>query len=134
MTLKPMKNQKKRLEEQDYGFLAYGRNLATNSEAILREVLMTCRSQLRAKQVVRTLLDLKPEEIEAIQTKNCGDHLPEGWYFDGRMYMNYEGEYKVEHPNLQLLLSQYLEEGNSVVGDYNRSVMKEWKDEKTKFE
>jgi hypothetical protein len=56
--------------------------------------------------------------------------LPEGWYFDGRMYMNYEGEYKTEHPNLQLLLTQYLEQGNSVVCDHNRSVMKEWKDDK----
>ena len=49
---------------------------------------------------MRTIADLKKEEIEAIQTKYCGDYLPEGWYFDGRMYMNYDGEYKVEHPNL----------------------------------
>lgn len=125
VALKPMKNQKNRLEEQDYGFLAYGRNLADNSEAVLREVLMTCRSQLRAKQVVRVVADMKPEEIEAIQTKNCGEQLPEGWYFDGRMYMNYEGEYKTEHPNLQLLLTQYLEQENLVVGDHNRSVMKD---------
>lgn len=129
-----MKNQKKRLDERDYGFLVYGRNLANNDEALVREVLKTCRSQLREKKVVRTVADLKAEEIESIVTKNCGDHLPEGWYFDGRMYMNYDGQYKTEHPNLQFLLSQYLEEENSVVGDYNRGVMKEWKDDKLMFE
>lgn len=91
--LKPMKNQKKRLDERDYGFLVYGRNLTSNSERLVREVLKTCRTQLREKRIVRTAADLKPEELESIITKNCGDFLPDGWYFDGRMYMNYEGKY-----------------------------------------
>ena len=43
---------------------------------------------------------MKKEEIEAIKAKYCGDHLPEGWFFDGRMYMNFDGEVKYEHPNL----------------------------------
>lgn len=55
VSLKPMKNQKSRLDEHDYGFLAYGRNLADNEEAVIREVLRTCRSQLREKKVVRTI-------------------------------------------------------------------------------
>jgi len=42
--LKPMKNQKKRLDERDYGFLVYGRNLVNNNERLLREVLKTCRT------------------------------------------------------------------------------------------
>ncbi len=115
-----MKNQKARLDERDYGFLVYGRNLHEKNEEIIREVVKTCRSQLRAKQILRTIADLKKEEIEAIQTKYCGDYLPEGWYFDGRMYMNYDGEYKVEHPNLQMLLQNYLAGINDSVGDYNR--------------
>jgi len=48
-TLKPMKNQKNRLSETDYGFLVYGRNLQENNEEILRAVLKTCRTQLRDK-------------------------------------------------------------------------------------
>jgi len=44
VTLRPMKNQKNRLSENDYGFLAYGRNLPDNSEELLREVLKTCRT------------------------------------------------------------------------------------------
>lgn len=46
-TLKPMKNQKNRLNEQDYGFLVYGRNVGENDSELLKEVLKTCRTQLR---------------------------------------------------------------------------------------
>lgn len=44
ITLKGMKNQGKRLEDADYGFLAYGRNLPDNAETLIREVIKTCRS------------------------------------------------------------------------------------------
>lgn len=60
--------------------------------------------------------------------------MPDGWYFDGRGYMTYEGDYKTEHPNLELLCKQYLANENNVVGDYNRTVMKEWKEDKQKFD
>ena len=60
--------------------------------------------------------------------------MPDGWYFDGRMYMNYEGKYQTEHPNLELLIKQYLEQENSVVGEFNRGVMKEMKEEQQRFE
>ncbi len=42
VSLKPMKNQKNRLDERDYGFLAYGRNLGLET---VKEVLKTIRSQ-----------------------------------------------------------------------------------------
>lgn len=132
--LKGMKNQAKRLDDNDYGFLAYGRNLHENGEQMIREVLKTCKSQLREKQVVRTIADLKKDEIEKIQEENNGAHLPDGWYFDGRMYMNCDGEYKTEHPNLEFLCKQYLAAENGVVGDYNRSVMKDLQEEQQKFE
>ena len=61
-----MKNQKKRLGEQDYGFLAYGRNLAENGEKMIREVLKVCRSQPRQKKNLRTISDLTQEEIDEI--------------------------------------------------------------------
>jgi hypothetical protein len=50
------------------------------------------------------------------------------------MYMNYEGKYQTEHPNLELLIKQYLEQENSVVGEFNRGVMKEMKEEQQRFE
>jgi len=43
-----------------------------------------------------------------IKTKFCGDHLPNGWYFDGRQYMNFDGDVVYEHPNLEMLLKGYL--------------------------
>jgi hypothetical protein len=95
-----MKNQSNRLDESDYGFLVYGRNIADNGEQVIRAVLKTCRTQLRSKQVVRTIADLKKEEIDIVTAKHAGDYLPDGWFFDGRMYMNFDGEVKFVHPNL----------------------------------
>ena len=60
-----------------------------------------------------SISDLSKDEIQAIQQQNCGEHLPQGWYFDGRMYMNFDGEVKFEHPNLQLLLQNYVAEKNN---------------------
>ena len=44
--------------------MVYGRNITSNSERLVREVLKTCRTQLREKRIVRTAADLKPEELE----------------------------------------------------------------------
>lgn len=120
LTLRPMKNQKARLNENDYGFLAYGRNLPENSEELLREVLKTCRTQLRVKQNTRTIADLSEDEIQAIVDKRAGECLPEGWSFMGRFYANENGEYFEKHPALEQLVKQHLANENESVGDYNR--------------
>lgn len=39
-----------------------------------------------------------------------------------------------EHPGLETLLKQHLMQENETVGDYNRQVQKEWKDDKQKFD
>jgi hypothetical protein len=78
--------------------------------------------------------DLKKEEIDAIRLKHCGEFLDNGWYFDGSCYMTFDGDRTYEHPNLQLLLTNYLEVENSSIGSYNRVVDKEWKDSLAKYE
>lgn len=88
--------------------MIYGRNIAENHEKMARDLLKTCRQQLSAKQKLRTISELKAEEIEMVKTKFCGDHLPNGWYFDGRQYMNFDGDVVYEHPNLEMLLNGYL--------------------------
>ena len=130
VTLRPMKNHKNRLNENDYGFLAYGRNLPDNSEELLREVLKTCRTQLRAKQNMRQISDLSKDEIQAIVDARNGECLPDGWYFSGRFYVDQDGQMQEEHPGLETLLKQYLGEANEGVGEYNRQVQKEWKEDK----
>ena len=129
-----MKNQKKRLGEQDYGFLAYGRNLAENGEKMIREVLKVCRSQPRQKKNLRTIKDLTQEEIDEIQEKNHGLHLPSEWSDCGHFYINVDGKSQREHPNLNYICQLYLDAQNDTIGEHNRQVQKEWSSDKQKFE
>jgi hypothetical protein len=53
-----MKNHKNRLDDRDYGFLAYGRNLDSDT---VKDVLKTIRREQRARQNLLTIADLKKE-------------------------------------------------------------------------
>ena len=75
---------------------------------------------------MRKLEDLKPEEISAVSAKVAELGLPDGWFFDGRMYMDFDGHYQSDHPSLQMHLQNYLEIENGKIGDYNRQIQKEW--------
>jgi len=63
-----------------------------------------------------------------------GDFLPEGWEFCGRYWVNSNGDQSYEHPGMEAVLKNYLIELSDQVGDHNRQVLKEWKDDKQKFE
>lgn len=114
--------------------MVYGRNISDNKEKMLRDLLKSCRQQLNPKQKLRKIEDLKADEIEVIKNRYNGEYLPEGWYFDGRQYMNFDGDIVYDHPNIKMLLEAYLDEQNEKIGDYNRRVDKEWKEDLTKFE
>ena len=43
ISLKPLKNQKNRVNPEDLGFLVYGKNLV-EGEKLLRELFKTCRT------------------------------------------------------------------------------------------
>ena len=107
--------------------MVYGRNISDNKEKMLRDLLKSCRQQLNPKQKLRKIEDLKADEIEVIKNRYNGEYLPEGWYFDGRQYMNFDGDIVYDHPNIKMLLEAYLDEQNEKIGDYNRRVDKEWK-------
>jgi len=48
--------------------------------------------------------------------------------------MNNEGQTQSTHPGLEELLTKVLAEENAQAGDYNREVLKEWNEDKLKFE
>lgn len=66
--------------------------------------------------------------------KYCGEFLPDGWYHAGRYYCNDQGEMSDDHPGMETLMKNYLMELNDSVGDHNRQVLKEWKDDQIKHE
>ena len=63
LSLKPLKNQGKRLSPEELGVLVYGKNL---NEAMVKEVLKTCRTQLHSKKTLKTREAITKEEIDAL--------------------------------------------------------------------
>ena len=60
--------------------------------------------------------------------------LPEGWFFNGYFYLNYDSEKSFTHPNLELIIKNYLDEQNGQIGDFNREVQKEWRNDLKRYE
>lgn len=129
LSLKPLKVK---LPVEELGFVLYGRNLAHN-EALLTSILKCGRTQLKNKRQLRTRESITEEEIEMLKDKYVSSMLPDGWFFNGFMYLNYEGVQQVEHPNLEAIIRQYVEEVNAEIGDYNREVQKEWRQDTSKY-
>jgi len=61
-----------------------------------------------------------------IDEKFKGQNVPNGWFFNGRAYVDYDGKACVQHPSLEEFVTQYLAEQNGTIGDYNREVQKQW--------
>lgn len=83
---------------------------------------------------MRSAKDLSQDDIDKIVSEHCGECLTDGWTFTGFNYMNYDGRTQDTHPNLDLLVQNYLAQEAEQIGDYNREVLKEWKDDKLKFD
>ena len=60
--------------------------------------------------------------------------LPDGWFFNGYFYLNHDGDKSFTHPNLELIIKNFLDEQNGEIGDYNREVQKEWRNDLRKYE
>lgn len=87
-----MKNQGKLLKAEDLGFVIYGRNLTgPQAEALIKELLKCGRTQLKQKKTLRTRESISEEEIEMLKDKYVCAMLPDGWFFNGFMYLNYDG-------------------------------------------
>ena len=69
-----------------------------------------------------------------LKDKYVSSNLPDGWFFNGYMYLNFEGVVQPEHPNLEMIIKNYIDEQNSQIGDYNREVQKEWRNDLNKYE
>lgn len=111
ISLRPMKNQGKMMKTEDLGFLIYGRNInGPNSENLLKELLKCGRTQLKQKKSLKSRETITEEEIEMLKDKYVSSMLPDGWFFNGYMYLNFDGIQQPEHPNLELIIKTYLDE------------------------
>jgi hypothetical protein len=61
-------------------------------------------------------------------------YIPDEYHHDGYSYVDSDGNRQKEHPNLQKLIEVFVEEENTRIAEYNRSVQKEWSQDKKKYE
>ena len=96
--------------------------------------MKTCRSQLHKKRTLKTRETITEEEVEMLKEKFVSLMLPDGWFFNGYYYLNHDGATQFVHPNLELIIKTYIDEQNGEIGDYNREVQKEWRNDLKKYE
>ncbi|CDW75335.1 UNKNOWN [Stylonychia lemnae] len=131
LSLKPLKNQSNRLKPEELGLLIYGRNL---NEGMIKEVMKTCRVQFHKKKNLKTRETITEEEIEKLKDEFVSQMLPDGWFYNGYFYLHYDGRQSFTHPNLEAIIKQYLDEQNGEIGDYNRDLQKQQRNDLKKYE
>ena len=91
VTFRGMRNQGRRVLDQDRVILAYGRNLNQAGIAILKDLLKLCRTQQAEAKLLKRREDVTDEEAAALQAEFFNQHLPSGWYHDGYCYTTRDG-------------------------------------------
>lgn len=135
VSLKPLKNTKERLTQEQLGFMIYGSGpLEDNEEKVMRELLKMCKTQIAEKRRLLKVEDLTQEELTQIQKAHFGgEELPAGWYFQGALYVDEDGKMHDEHPETERFVKEYLAEKNDKIGDFNRDLVKQRRAEKKHF-
>jgi hypothetical protein len=101
------------------GVLFVGKNL---DKQRLVSLLLSAKSNYGTKKMLRTRESFTAAELAKIKSTLT---TPEGYQFDGRVYYNPEGELVQEHPFLERMIVEFLEDENERVGDFNRKVQKD---------
>ena len=97
--------------------------------------MKTCRTNTHNQtKKLRSRNNISKDEVERLKVQHLGDFLPEGWFFDGTYYLDYNGNKEVVHPNLDGIIQNYIDMQNDEIGGYNREVQKFIKMEKEKYE
>ncbi|CAM9753606.1 unnamed protein product [Choristocarpus tenellus] len=66
----------------------------------------------QATDELLTRADLSPEEISSLRDAHKNDPLPHGWFYDGSMFVDFDGNRKAEHPDLPSIICRHLEVRN----------------------
>mmetsp|Transcript_19461 Transcript_19461/g.17244 ORF Transcript_19461/g.17244 Transcript_19461/m.17244 type:complete len:187 (+) Transcript_19461:364-924(+) len=128
--LKSCKNGHKRLHSEELGFLLYGKNITIEK---FKNLMNAFRTQLKSLAVRRTVDSITKQEVKMLQEKYFGECLPDNFYHDGYTYVDDNGNRQEEHPNQKKLIEVFIEKENTKIGEYNRGVQKEWKQDKEKY-
>ena len=87
-------------------------------------------SKMKQPLTAETLTKEQTKEVEKL---NRDRYLDNGNFFDGHFFRDVEGNILKTHPQLPLLLKEFVEEENLSRHEYNQSVAKQWEDYKGSF-
>ena len=97
------------------------------SEAMLRRLVLVCEQRPLLRKIPVTRDSLSPQDITNAQIKYCGLNnqklaLPGGWWFDGNVYLDVNGNKRPYRPDIEDILVDYLIEKNKIVDQFNQHI------------
>jgi len=94
------------------------------AETALKRWLLRCRPAIPGAKAARTRESLSQDEVAAVNRAcaESGEELPQGFWFDGRSYMDHTGAPTPWHPGLEAALAAKLDEENAGVRAWNKDV------------
>ncbi|ELT97709.1 hypothetical protein CAPTEDRAFT_219651 [Capitella teleta] len=107
--------------EAGYYVTFYGCQL---SEDTLKNWLRQCAPKIPEKKVHRVRTSLTKAEVKRVHEAHHLDALPEGWFYNGSMFLSLLGEKSHVHPDLERHLEAYLEDVNAQVDAFNAKIDK----------
>lgn len=88
----------------------------------LKDWLRLCTKQTPTKRTKKTKVNVTPQEINKIHEARHLDPLPAGFFYNGYQYVNFFGEKRNLHPNIDLFIDEYIAEVNKEVEHFNREL------------
>lgn len=92
--------------------------------ALLKELFLLCGALQLQPKADLTRDDLTASIIQRVHSRYCeksiiDNPLPNGWWFDGNIYLDIDGNQREYRPDLEIILNQYLILKNKEILEYN---------------
>ena len=102
-------------------------SFTSTSEAMLRRLVLVCEQRPLLRKIPVTRDSLTTQDILNAQIKYCGLNnqklaLPGGWWFDGNVYLDVNGNKRPYRPDIEDILVDYMIEKNKIVDQFNQHI------------
>lgn len=88
----------------------------------LKDWLRLCVKQKPVKKAKKTKINITKQEISQIHDARHLDPLPPGFFYNGHQYVNFFGEKRTLHPNIDQFIDEYIAEANKDIECFNRDL------------
>jgi hypothetical protein len=89
---------------------------------VLRELFSASGAYKLQHKKILTLQDVSYDQKLIIQQSSKYNTLfpcPHGWFFDGQLYLNFNGDRQVMRPDIDRLIELYIDDENKRIQEYN---------------